>query len=126
MKELRKIIRHKSCEQVASKIKEKLLKQLIIHLDETRFQVNNDGRWQAGQMHELLMKLHKAAQAEKKIHRWSYEWSQYKQICRLAMKEESSLVKSPRGRPTKTKGQNLAELLRIVWRMYFVLQGKTE
>ncbi len=65
----------------------------------------------AGQMYELLMKLYKAAQAGRKIHRRNYEWRQYKQICQLAMKEEPLPVKNPRGRPQKTKGRNLAERL---------------
>ena len=171
-------------EPVVSRIKGELLKQPVVHLDETGFQVNNKGWWQhvvsneswtylhvskhrgqealkegfreiydykgvlvhdcwssywgikgvlhslcgchllrelkeqmesgrvwAGQMHELLMELYKASQEGKKIHRRSYEWRRYKQICQLAMKEEPPPVKSPRGRPKKTKGRNLAERL---------------
>ncbi len=174
----------KKSEPVVFRIKEKLVKQPVVHLDETGLQVNNkswwlhivssklwtylhvnksrgqealkegfkeiydykgilvhdcwksywsikgslhslcgchllrelkeqmeSGRIWAGQMHTLLMKLYKSAQAGRKIHKRSYEWRQYKQICRLAMKEEPLPVKNPRGRPKKTKGRNLAERL---------------
>ena len=69
------------------------------------------GRKWASKMYDLLIKLYSKAKNGKLINRYSYEWRQYKQICKAALEEEPPPIKGARGKPKKTKGRNLAERL---------------
>jgi transposase len=72
--------------------------------------IEQGSNW-AGQMHRLLMRLYYKYIEEEYIHKRSYEWRQYKQICRLALAEEPKPIKNARGKPKKSKGRNLVDRL---------------